>query len=331
MILADKIINERKKNGWSQEELAEQLSVSRQSVSKWEGAQAIPDLQKIVKMAEIFGVSTDYLLKDDYEAPEGEIQVMVESNEEPPIRKVNIEEANKFMNIAEKNSSIFSAAVSFCIISPALLIFLAGLSDFPKFGITENQAAGIGLVALFLLIAPAVFIFIKTNNEIEEFEYLKKEIFDTEYGITGMVKEKKEDFKAKYSTFFALGVILCVLSPVPLCVSGIMELPDYYTTSMVSLLLIIVAIGVYFIVKVSTIMASYEVLLQEKDFSKKNKQNKEKIDLVSGIYWTLATALYLGISFITNAWKMTWIIWPITAVCYGALTMILNLFAKEEK
>ncbi len=67
MILADKIINERKKNGWSQEELAEKLGVSRQSVSKWEGAQAIPDLQKILKLSELFGVSTDFLLKDDIE------------------------------------------------------------------------------------------------------------------------------------------------------------------------------------------------------------------------------------------------------------------------
>ena len=68
MILADKIINERKKNGWSQEELAEKLNVSRQAVSKWEGAQSIPDLQRIVAMAELFGVSTDYLLKDEIEA-----------------------------------------------------------------------------------------------------------------------------------------------------------------------------------------------------------------------------------------------------------------------
>ena len=70
MILADKIINERKKNGWSQEELADMLNVSRQSVSKWEGAQSVSDLQKILKMAEIFSVSTDYLLKDELE-PDG--------------------------------------------------------------------------------------------------------------------------------------------------------------------------------------------------------------------------------------------------------------------
>ena len=58
MILADKIIDLRKKAGMSQEELAEKLGVSRQSVSKWESAQSTPDLNRILKMSEIFGVST---------------------------------------------------------------------------------------------------------------------------------------------------------------------------------------------------------------------------------------------------------------------------------
>ena len=62
MILADKIVSLRKKAGWSQEELAEQLGVTRQSVSKWEGAQSIPDMDKVVQMSRLFGVTTDYLL-----------------------------------------------------------------------------------------------------------------------------------------------------------------------------------------------------------------------------------------------------------------------------
>ncbi len=64
MILADKIIRLRKKNGWSQEELAEKMQVSRQAVSKWESAQAIPDLEKILALGRLFGVTTDYLIKD---------------------------------------------------------------------------------------------------------------------------------------------------------------------------------------------------------------------------------------------------------------------------
>ena len=62
MILADKIIRLRKKNGWSQEELAEKMQVSRQAVSKWEGAQTVPDLEKILMLGNLFGVTTDYLL-----------------------------------------------------------------------------------------------------------------------------------------------------------------------------------------------------------------------------------------------------------------------------
>lgn len=67
MIFADKLISLRKKAGWSQEELAEQMDVTRQSVSKWEGAQSVPDLDKMIRLSELFGVSTDYLLKDEIE------------------------------------------------------------------------------------------------------------------------------------------------------------------------------------------------------------------------------------------------------------------------
>ena len=70
MILADKIIRLRKKNGWSQEELADKMNVSRQAVSKWESAQTIPDLEKILQLGTLFGVTTDYLLKDEIEEEE---------------------------------------------------------------------------------------------------------------------------------------------------------------------------------------------------------------------------------------------------------------------
>ena len=65
MILANKITEERKKNGWSQEELANQLGVSRQAVSKWESASSVPDLQRVLELSKLFGVTTDYLLKDE--------------------------------------------------------------------------------------------------------------------------------------------------------------------------------------------------------------------------------------------------------------------------
>ncbi len=65
MSIADKIVKLRKEKGLSQEVFAEKLGVSRQSVSKWESGSALPDTDKIVAMSELFGVSTDYLLKEE--------------------------------------------------------------------------------------------------------------------------------------------------------------------------------------------------------------------------------------------------------------------------
>ena len=94
MILAEKIMEMRKKNGWSQEELAYQLGVSRQSVSKWESGASIPDLERILKLSEIFGVSTDYLLKEEIELAPDIVNVQAELVEEGAVlRRVSMEEA----------------------------------------------------------------------------------------------------------------------------------------------------------------------------------------------------------------------------------------------
>ena len=93
MNLADKIIEERKKNGWSQEELASKLGVSRQAVSKWESSGSIPDLQRILQMSELFGVTTDYLLKDEIEEERQNEYV-----ETKTISKINLLENEDFSN-----------------------------------------------------------------------------------------------------------------------------------------------------------------------------------------------------------------------------------------
>ena len=68
MKLPDKIIKLRKENGWSQEELAEKLDVSRQAISRWENGTALPDAQNVLQISKLFNVTTDYLLNDDYES-----------------------------------------------------------------------------------------------------------------------------------------------------------------------------------------------------------------------------------------------------------------------
>lgn len=66
MTMGEKILNMRKARGWNQEELAERIGVTRQAVSRWESDSAKPDADKIIAICDLFGVSADYLLRDQY-------------------------------------------------------------------------------------------------------------------------------------------------------------------------------------------------------------------------------------------------------------------------
>lgn len=136
MILGEKISNLRKQNGWSQEELAEMLHVSRQSVSKWEGSQSIPDLARILKLAELFSVTTDYLLKDDIEMTE----YTKEDSAVEGVRVVSFQEANEYMQLRREAAPKIALGVFLCIISPICMLFLGALSEAYPNIIHENIA-----------------------------------------------------------------------------------------------------------------------------------------------------------------------------------------------
>ena len=182
MILADKIIDLRKKAGWSQEELAEKLAVTRQSVSKWEGAQSIPDMDKVVQMSRLFGVTTDYLLKDEIETAE---PTVTEDDRRPPLRRVTIGEASDYLALRRTAAPKMALATMLCIFSPIALIGLAAVSELSAsaFPLREDVAAGIGLCALLILVAIAVVLFMDCGNKAKEYEFLEKEPFETEYGV----------------------------------------------------------------------------------------------------------------------------------------------------
>ena len=330
MIFADKLIEERKRNGWSQEELADKLQVSRQSVSKWESAQSIPDINRILQLADLFGVSTDYLLKDTQTRP-GENGEIVESVEGLlDVRKVSMEEANQYLSFREKFASLVAMAVSLCVLSPVVLIILAGFSEDGVFGVSENLAAGVGVITLLLMVAVAVYIFIRYGMAEQKYDYLEKSAIDTEYGVAGMVREKKNAYQEVYSKGIAIGVIMCVLSVIPLLISAFISAPDYIVCSMVGVLLTIIAIAVHIFVRVGMIQGSFDRLLEEGDYSVGKKKKSPVIEGVATIFWLLATAIYLGFSFATERWEITWIVWPIAGVLFGVVITITKMIIKDQ-
>lgn len=331
MIFADKLIRLRKKAGWSQEELAAQMNVSRQSVSKWESAQSIPDLDKIIRLSQLFGVSTDYLLKDELEDMEETAQP-IQATEETAIRKVTIEEANQFIKVKQETAHMIAYGVFLCIISPVCLLLLGSLSESKQFAISESAAGMIGLIILLILVAIAVAIFIYSHSKSAPYEYLEKEIFETEYGVTGMVKEKKEQFHSTYTKNNIIGVTLCILAMIPFF-SGAMF--DQTNAVLLVLLLclafVIVGIAVILFIKVGVIWATYEKLLQEGDYTKAKKEKSPIITVITTVYWLTTTAIFLAVTLPTKEWKDGWIIWVIAAVLFPGVIVIAQCFGKKKK
>lgn len=332
MILAEKIIMLRKKCGWSQEELADQLGISRQSVSKWESGASIPDLDKIIKLSSLFGVSTDYLLKDEMETI-----TYSETDDEPQqeVHSVSVEEANEYMDETRFFSKRLAPAVSLCILSPIPLLILSGMVEYQVVNWSEDFAGGIGAAILMVMIAIAVGIMVVSSLRIGKYSYLEKDMISLQYGVQGIVQKKKKDFEKTFYTCIATGVVLCILGVVPLLITGSFMEDGFPLVICTSVLLAMIALGVWFFVWSAVIYGSFEKLLQLGDYSEENKAiNKEferKMGFVPAIYWCIITAIYLAISFTQNNWDSSWIIWPVAGVSYAALMGILKAGIAKKK
>ena len=325
MIFADKLIDLRKKNGWSQEELAEKLNVSRQAVSKWEGAQSVPDMSRIIQLSELFGVSTDYLLKDNLEQAEP----TQESDEAGSSRTVSMEEANTFLTIKEENSRRVALAIMLCILSPAALILLGGAQAFGLLNWSEELAGGIGLIILILMVIPAVGLFIISSLRISRYEYLEKEPVDTLYGVTGMVRDRKERFQPIRTRYLLTGIMICIASAIPLFICMFFGKESFWGVVGIASVLVMAAIGVLLIVRVSIIWGGYQMLLEEEDYSRESKENSRRYGYIWSGYWCLITAAYLAWSFIGDHWNISWIIWPIAGVVFGAVVGVTKALRKR--
>lgn len=323
MILADKIINLRKKSGMSQEELADKIGVSRQAVSKWESMQSIPDLDKILKMSKLFNVSTDFLLKDELEMEEAREEIEVESDK----KIVTMEMANEFIKLRMANARKIATGVVLCILCPIPLFILGFLTEiYEKY---EDLLVVTAIVSLLIMVAIAVCIFVSMANKLKPYEFLEHEEFETQYGVTGMAKEIKKEFNDTYSKNNIIGIITCILSVIPLFI-GIFGDEDIYGVIGLCLMFCFIAFGVYRLVVVGYKMEGLQLLLQEGDYTRTKKRKLPIMNAFSSCYWCLVTAIYLAYSFISKNWYSSWVIWPVAGVLFGGLYVVVDSITKKK-
>lgn len=332
MTFSEKISALRKQKGWSQEELAEKLMVTRQAVSKWESAQSMPDLDKLVQLSEALGVSTDYLLKDE-QAQSAPVPATAEQTVKP--RHVTQEEAKRFLQLKMAAIPKTTLGVALCVWSPIALIGLPVLRSTLNWGFPEEICSGIGLCVLLVMVAAGVALLLTASGKLREFEYLEREPIETDNGAREQALHMQREMASFCTRQNTIGVVLCILSVLPLfalmCVPGV---PDGYYSLAVCALLLLVGIACLLLVRTGSMHGAVDKLLEQGDYTRENKAKSRFVGAVSAAYWLVVTAAFLFYTFGPNGNgqpQYSWFIWAIAGVLYGALMAALSVYRKKSK
>ena len=332
MTFSEKISALRKQKGWSQEELAEKLMVTRQAVSKWESAQSMPDLDKLVQLSEALGVSTDYLLKDE-QAQSAPVPATAEQTVKP--RHVTQEEAKRFLQLQMAAIPKTTLGVALCVWSPIALIGLPVLRSTFNWGFPEEICSGIGLCVLLVMVAAGVALLLTAGGTLREFEYLEREPIETDNGAREQALHMQREMASFCTRQNTIGVVLCILSVLPLfalmCVPGV---PDGYYSLAVCALLLLVGIACLLLVRTGSMRGAVDKLLEQGDYTRENKAKSRFVGAVSAAYWLVVTAVFLFYTFGPNGNgqpQYSWFIWAIAGVLYGALMAALSVYRKKSK
>lgn len=327
MILADKIIHLRKKYNMTQEDLAEKLNVSRQSVSKWEGNQATPDLNKVLKLSKLFGVTTDYLLNDD-ESIETEEEVAKEAElPKADFVSVSLNTAKEYLE--EKSDFAHRIGIGVVLLISSVIPIVTLTTPSMLRIIPENVSEAIGISALFLLVALGIGVMIFANMRMQKFEFLE-EAFELEFGVRGFVEKEIDNYRPTHTRQLSFGVGLIIVSVLPIIIINLLfpSFAEDHIGYVVGIFLAVVSMAIYMLISTGIYWGSLNTLLNHRQ---PVDEESEVVDRIAGIYWPIVTAIFFGYSFITADWGRSWFIWPIAAMIFAALSGVVNFRSQKNE
>lgn len=297
MSLAENLQYLRVREGVTQEQLAERLDVSRQSVSKWESSASYPEMDTLLKLCDMFQVDMDTLLRGSVENSLSE----------------DTAGYDRFMTLYARK---IAGGVSAIVGSVALWSFLSAL------GLSEM----LGTAILLLVIAAAAVVFIASSMEEEHFRKKHPVIPDF------YTEPQKERFHRRYIWYIAGGVGAILLGVV-MMVLAFTVLPERepYESYIGAAFLVIVACAVYFLIYGGMLEDKYNIAKynRQNDPTPEDKSRRRRATTACSVIMILATAVFLFAGLAYYKWNWAAIIYPVGGVLCGAAWMLLGPRMEE--
>lgn len=252
--------------------------------------------------------------------------------EEISARIVSRTEAEEYMEVSQRSCKWIALGVMICILSPIPLILCGGIDAAIK-PMSDSMVVLYGVVPLLVMIGIAVAMFIHNGSVTQKFEYLKKEKIKIDPVFERELMQIAEEERPAAERKLIVSVILFIFAVIPLLISGSVSDQDIVHVAALCFMMFVIAIGVGLIIVGQNKGSCIKVLLQQEDYSVGTKKNSRLMSAVSSAYWCIITVVYLGWSFYTMHWGLTWIVWPVAGVLYAAIEAIVKviLVASEKE
>lgn len=325
MAFCDNLLYLRKKAKITQEDLAAELEVSRQSVSKWETGEAYPETDKLIALCEKFGVTLDELVRGnccgDEEVPgEGS----GEDKDEPVYT-----DAREYKRKALAFARMISLGVFLILFGVACCVALAGVSALFDAKTGEVYAICGGAVVL-LFVAAAVFLFVYGGISDQNFRRAHPRMGEM------FKKEERESFGKKFMVSMACLVSGILLDVVALIVGCL--LVDRFAGELAETVMCFLVAAFLLLLGALVGGLCYMGILHDRMEGKNNRNGdirSDKVrkicDGVSGAVMLVATAVYLFIGFVWNMWHPGWIVFPVGGIICAIVSTVGKIFDKNDE
>lgn len=301
----------RKRDNITQEQLAESLDVSRQSVSKWESDTSYPEMEKLIQLSNLFHCSLDDLIQKD-------------------VSGKYVEDKNHYDQFKNQFSKRITLGVGLILSGVTLMLFLSSI-------LPQRQNFNVEAlceIILFLFIVVAVSIFIVTGMQSEHYE--KKHPYIENF----YTEEEKETFHKKFTVMITSGVVIIIFGLIFILGFEAVFSSDFLTHSAInidgllgSIFLLFVTIAVILFVYAGTQESKYNIKRYNlmHDHNSQTYKNDKKIGLICGCLMMIATMIFLSCGFIWKLWEIAWIVYPVFGIGCGITAMVINRNNEEEE
>jgi transcriptional regulator with XRE-family HTH domain len=284
--------------GITQEQMAEQLNVSRQSVSKWESGISFPEMDTILKICDLYDTDLDTLLRGSVENS----------------KMTDTVGYNDFMDRYTRRVTFAVGAILFGV---SLMILLIGLGF--------HEVLSVAL--LLLIIAISTVVLVAAGIEEDHFRKCHPTIPDF------YTDAEKDNFHRRLIWYISggVGAILFGVALLILC-SDFLPQTEFYDSLVSSVFLLIVDGAVMSFIYAGMQDEKYKIWKYNRD-NNPTPEAKKKLNAIStgcGAIMLLATAIYVALGFARNAWDTAWWVFPVGGILCGALSVILNPYKGED-